>query len=134
MHNPCMTPIVRTFCSSLTETGNSGSSFSFLSPLKTWKIKILKKWKCVPKTTIIWGMVPEIWSETDRIFSHFGPFFGFYPSNNPENQNLKKWTNHLEMSSFYTCVTKIIIIWCMLPEIWSVTDIFFVILGHFLPF
>ena len=33
-----------------------------------------------------------------------------------------------------TCVTKITIIWCMLPEIWSATDIFLVILGHFLPF
>ena len=52
-----------------------GHFFPFLSPLKTWKIKILKKWKCVPKTTIIWGMVPEIWSETDRFFSHFGPIF-----------------------------------------------------------
>ena len=38
------------------------------------------------------------------------------------------------MSSFYTCVSKITIIQCMLPEIWSVTDIIFIILGHFLPF
>ena len=38
------------------------------------------------------------------------------------------------MSSFYTFVPKITIIWCMLSETWSATDIFFVILGHFLPF
>ena len=25
-------------------------------------------------------MIPEIWSETDRIFSHFGPFFTLLPS------------------------------------------------------
>ena len=56
-------------------------------PLTTQKIKILKKWKkgsrdaiiqytwCVPKIMIIWGMLPEIWSVTDIIFCHFGPFF-----------------------------------------------------------
>ena len=31
--------------------------------------------------------VPEIQSETDRIFCHFGPFFAIYPPNNQENQN-----------------------------------------------
>ena len=38
----------------------------------------------------------EIWSATDRIFSHFGPFFALLtpppppPNNNPENQNFEK--------------------------------------------
>ena len=36
-------------------------------------------------------MVPEIRSETDRIFCHFGPFFALLPSpNDPENQNFGK--------------------------------------------
>ena len=36
-------------------------------------------------------MVPEIWSATDRIFIHFGPFFPFHaPPNDPENQNFEK--------------------------------------------
>ena len=35
-------------------------------------------------------MVPEIWSATDRIFCHFGPFLPFYPPNNPKNQNFEK--------------------------------------------
>ena len=43
---------------------------------------------------------------------------------------LKKWKKHLKISSFYTCVPKITIIWCMLADIWSVTDIF----CHFRPF
>ena len=58
----------------------------FLSPpLITQEIRILKKWKklleissfytCAPKNTTIWGTVPEIWSETDKKFCHFGPFF-----------------------------------------------------------
>ena len=44
------------------------------------------------------------------------------------------------MSSFQTCATKNMIIWCMLTQIWSVTDItfchlrpFFVLLPHYWP-
>ena len=58
-------------------------------PLTTRKIKILKNWKkcleilsfytCVPQMTIIWCMVPEILSATDRFFCRFGPFFAFLP-------------------------------------------------------
>ena len=40
-------------------------------------------YKCVPRTTIIWGAVPEIWSET--YFYHFGPFFAPPPS--PKNHD-----------------------------------------------
>ena len=35
-------------------------------------------------------MVPKIWSVTDRICCHFGPFFAFDPINNPKNQNFEK--------------------------------------------
>ena len=40
--------------------------------------------------TVIWCMVPEIWSATDKISCHFGPFLSFYPPNNPKNQNFEK--------------------------------------------
>ena len=41
--------------------------------------------------TIIWCMVPEIWSATDKIFCHFGPFFfSLLPPNNLKNQNFEK--------------------------------------------
>ena len=68
-------------------TGNFGPFFGLLlpSPLKSWKIKNLKIWKkhletssfytSVPKLTIIWCMLPEIWRATDIIFCHFGPIF-----------------------------------------------------------
>ena len=62
------------------------------------------------------------------ILSHFFPF---YPQTTWKIKILKKWKKYLEMSSFYKCVPKIIIIWCMLPEIWSVADL---ILCHFGPF
>ena len=65
------------------------TNFCPFTHLITWKIKILKKWKkhleilafytYLPKMTIIWCMVPEILSATDRIFCHFGPFFALLP-------------------------------------------------------
>ena len=63
--------------------------FCPLTPLTTQKAKILEKTKkhleilpfytCVPQMRIIWGMVPEIPSATDRIFCQFGPFFPLLP-------------------------------------------------------
>ena len=50
---------------------------------KFWKnekhLKTLSFYKCVPQMTVIWCMVPEIWSATDRISCHFGPFFALLP-------------------------------------------------------
>ena len=40
----------------------------------------------------IWPIFPEIWSVTDRIFCHFGPFFAFlYPLTTQKINILKKW-------------------------------------------
>ena len=41
--------------------------------------------------TIIWCIVPEIWNLTDRIFSHFGPFFALLPPKQPWKSKL--WKN-----------------------------------------
>ena len=69
-------------------------------PPTTRKIKILNKWKkhlemssfsaCVPKIIIIWCMLPEIWSATDRIFCHFGPFFALLPHYWPQTLKFGK--------------------------------------------
>ena len=45
---------------------------------------------------------------------------------------LKKWSKHLYILSSYTCIPQMMIIWCMVPEIWSTE--FLVILDYFLPF
>ena len=48
--------------------------------------------------TIIWCMVPEVWSWMNRIFSHFGLLFALLPPptpNNLKNQNLEKLKNML---------------------------------------
>ena len=34
----------------------------------------------------------------------------------------KNWKKHLVISSFYICVPNIMIKWCIVPEIWCVTD------------
>ena len=82
-----------------------GATHNFLSfwvifcpfiPLTNQKAKILKKYKktreilsfyiCLPQMTIIWFKVPEIWSTTGKVFSHFGPFFVLLL----KNQNFEK--------------------------------------------
>ena len=53
--------------------------------------------------TIIWCMVPEKWSTTDKIFCHSGPSFALLPPLiNWKIKILKKWKNHLETLSFYS--------------------------------
>ena len=77
-----------------------GHFLPFYSP-KITKIKILKTKKfagdiiILSKITITWYMVPEIGSETGRIFCYFGPFLALLPSPHP-----LYW-------SFYTCMCTI---------------------------
>ena len=73
--------------------------------------------------TIICCMVPEIWSMKDRIFVILGHFLPFYPTNNLQNQNFEKMKKHLEISSFYTSVSKLMIICHTTPEIWYITNV-----------
>ena len=126
--------------------------------------------------TIIWCMVPEIWSPIDKIFLSFWIFCPFTPLKTQKIKILKKWKKHLEIyhhftevyqkswsyaikflrygarlflyfilgyffpftlltarkiiiskkwksfSSFYTCVPKIMIRWFTVPEIRCATD------------
>ena len=79
--------------------------FCPFTPLTTWKINILKKWKkqlemstfdtYVQKITIIWYMLPDIWSAKDRIFSNFRPFFALLPlpSTSSQPRKSKFWKN-----------------------------------------
>ena len=81
--------------------------------------------------TIIWCIIPEIWSETDIVFCHSGPSFALLP----RKSVLKKWKNHFED----------IIILQMVYHKWQSCDVWFlrygvqqtafcVILDRFLPF
>ena len=64
------------------------------------------------------------------VIFHFGLFFALLTPlspplhlNSPENENFKKIKKHLKKSSFYTSVTKIMIIYYNVPETWCITDI-----------
>ena len=78
---------------------NSLSFWAIFCPITSWRqnfgkmkkhLEILSFYACVPYMTIIWCMVPEIWSVTDNIFCHFGPFFALLPPNNPKNKTFEK--------------------------------------------
>ena len=67
-------------------------------------------------------------------FDILGDFLPLYPPppNNPENQNLEKMREaSRDLIILHKCIKNITIIWCMLPEIWSVTDIIFCHFGSF---
>ena len=86
-------------------------------------LEILSFYTCVPLIKIIWCIVPEIWSATDRIFlSSWASFCPFTPLAAWKNENIKKWKHPLEIS-FYTSVAKIMIIHYTVPEICCVMDV-----------
>ena len=109
--------------------------------LTSQKIKILKKWKSTRRyyhftlayqMYIIWCTVPEITSMIKWFFLLFWAIFcHFTPLTTWKINILKKWKTCLEISSFYTCVPKMTIIWCMVHEIWSPTDWIFCHFGLF---
>ena len=52
----------------------------------------------------------------------------------PTCRHKKNWKKHLGILSFYTFPPLMTIIWCMVPEIWSMTGIIFCHSGPFFPF
>ena len=89
---------------------------------------------CVPKIMVRRCTVPEICCVAGIIIFHFGPFCPFTPITAQKIKILKKWKNLLEISSFYICVTKIMIRKCTVPEICCTTDAINFHFGPFLSF
>ena len=107
--------------------------FCPFTPLTTRKMKISKKKrkKCqeissfytsVPETIIIGYSFPEIWRDRCNCYFSFWAFFCPFTPNRLTNKISKNWKKSLEISSYYTCVPKIMIRWCTVPEIWCATD------------
>ena len=102
--------------------------------LSFWPIFCLF-YKCTPQMTIIWCMVPEIWSMTDIIFCHSGPFFALLPPYGPRKS--KFWKNEKNKWTYYH-FTNVYHKW-QSHDVWLLrygvpqTE-FFVILDHFCYF
>ena len=111
-------------------------------PLMIPKIKILKEKKKNEKNASRYKsfytnmciinedhMIYGSWNiRCDRHFCHFGPFLALTIW---KIKLLKKWKKPLEILSFYTCVSQMTIMWCMVLEIWRLKDR---ICCHFGPF
>ena len=114
--------------------------------LLTWKIKVLKKNKKTTGDIIISHkctindnhMMYDSWDKKCNrwnFLSSWAIFCPFTPLTTQKIKMLKNWKHHLEISSFYICVPKIMIRWYMVSEIWCVTDVIVIShLGYFLPF
>ena len=61
--------------------------------------------------------------DRQKFFLFWTIFCSFTPLTAEKIKISKKLNKHLEISSFYTCVPKIMIRRCTVPEIWCVTDI-----------
>ena len=107
----------------------------------TWKIKILKKKKtlgilsfytCVPQITIIWYMVPEIWSTTE-CFSFWIFFCPFCPTNNLPKENFEKINSRYHDFTLVYQKSQPYAILFLRYDMWWMQLLFF-ILVYFLPF
>ena len=86
--------------------------------MKTKQLEISSFYTSVPKIMTICYTVPEIWCMTDVIFIlHTALFLPFFALKTRKIKFLKIRKKTLEIS-FYTCVPKIMIKWCTVPEIW----------------
>ena len=110
---------------------------TLLTAKKKWKFSKTEKiaWRYYHFTHVqqkwqsydVWFLRYEVWRT--EFFVILDCFLPFYPHNNPKNQNFEKMKKTLEISSFYICAPKIMIRWCMVPEIWCVTDV--IVISHF---
>ena len=93
-----------------------------------------EKMKTTPGDTIILHMYTKNYDQmmctswdmvcdgSNCYFSFWVIFCSFTPLTARKIKILKKWKKHLDISSFYICVPKTMIRWCMVPEIWCTTD------------
>ena len=110
----------------VSKTGHFGS---FFSSLTTWKINYTvekNSWRYYHFTYLHhkWQSF-DVWflryGARQTIFCHSRMFFSLLPPYEPiESKFLKKWKK--KILSFYKFVPLMAFIWCMVPQIWSVTD------------
>ena len=127
----CMVPEIwgvtdRIFC-------HFGPFFALLPPRTTQKSKFLKTEKMSGDISILHKctknhdhMVYCSWDmarDGCNCFLFWAIFCPFIPLTAQKHKIWKKWKKYLEISSFYTSVSKIMIICYTVPEIWCVTNV-----------
>ena len=66
-----------------------------------------------------WDTMPDGYNS---YFSFWAIFCTFSPLTTQNIKVFKKWKKCLETSQFYTCVPKVMVTWCTVPEIRCTTD------------
>ena len=143
----CVTDVIVTFDFML--------FFAPFTLITAQKMKISKKWKKhvekkkMPGEIIILHKCTKnhdhmLYCSWDMVCDGCSYYFSFWASFCPftlltaqKMKISKQWKNHLEISSFYTSVPKIMIICYTVSEIWHMTDVIltfhFVLFFAFLP-
>ena len=110
------------------------SHFLLFYPHNIPKNQNFEKWKkpleissfyiCVPKNydQIIYRSWETVHDRCNCYCSFWAICCPFSPLTAQKIKIFKKWKKHLEISSFYISVPKIMIRWCTVPEIWCATD------------
>ena len=81
--------------------------------------------------TIIWCIVPDRWSVTDRIFCHLP----FYPSNNLKNQNFEKLKKApQDVIIVYKCKNHDHMLYCSIDMVRNRCNCYFSFWANFFPF
>ena len=104
--------------------------FCPFTPVTARKMKIKKKniWryhrlhKCPKDHDHMLYCSWDMAHDTCNCFFHFGLFFALLPLTAQKIKISRKWKKYQEISSFYTCVPKIMIRWRTVPETWCATD------------
>ena len=111
-----------------------GPFFAFLphywSQKQNLGINVKKTWRYYPITHVYhkWRSYDVCFlkykAQQTEFFLILDHFLLFYPPKNLKNQSFEKMKKkkHLKILSFYTCKPQMMIIWCMVPEIWSETE------------
>ena len=118
----------------------SGHFFFALLPPKNPKNQNFGKWKnlleissfykCVPKITIMWRTVPEIWVRQTEFFSILGHFLPFYAPSPNDHENQNTWRYYYFTHVYHKWQSYDV--WFLRYQAWQTE--FFIILDNFLPF
>ena len=117
------------FCPFNPSPQQQGKSKFWKNEKNAWRYyhftRVYHKWK----SNDVWLLRYEMWQNFLLFWATFCPFT---PLTKKKIKILRKWKKQLEILSFYTHVSKIMITCYTIPEIWHMTDIIYI--SYFGPF